>query len=155
MCMKNRQITKWVYFYFTLVPQYSVKYFPPTNVIIFNEPTGFKFNHDVAYELLWEMHLVQTSLWRDSLTCQAYHFMNTGIIIKVTYYMGKGDLHNYMQFVLTLNECVNYTTAYKLYTIFKDNCFLSVVTTLLISNCCQRIHPLLRYLDFELNNIKV
>ena len=23
----------------------------------------------------------------------------------------KGDLHNYMQLLLTLNECVNYTTA--------------------------------------------
>ena len=106
------------------------------------------------------MHTDRNCIWyRDpfdeSLTCQVWYFMNTRIIIKVTYYIGKGDLHNYMQFVLTLNECVNYTTAYKFYTIFRDNCFLSVVTTLLISNCCQRIHPLLRYLDFELNNIKV
>ena len=71
------------------------------------------------------MHIVQTSFSRGYLTCQVYYFMNTGIIIKVTYYIRKGDLHNYMQFVLTLNECVNYTTAgnvsyvYEPYTIFR------------------------------------
>ena len=44
----NLQITIQVHLYFTLVLYCSVKYFPPTNVIVLNESRGFKFNHKIA-----------------------------------------------------------------------------------------------------------